>query len=149
MLQNLSYNFRRKCQNIFWTLVSSLAQWWSQYRLCPYRLFPDICLVRYYERKYATILFYLNILAFFSNTCVVKLLSLELQRFFESLVFDSLVSKELIISLAQYLSKYLVCLYKLFPDICHVRYYEGSYATILFSLKNLAFFQKLVLTTTS
>ena len=54
-------------------------------------------------------------------------------------VLDFLGAKEIIISLAQYLSKYHVCPYELFPDICHVRYYDKKYATIFFP-ENIASF---------
>ena len=45
--------------------------------------------------------------------------------------------------------KDLVYHYKLFPDVCLVRYYEKFQAELFFSLEILPFFQKFVFSTTS
>ena len=67
-----------------------------------------------------------------------KLLSRWKKHFFEMFVFiDLLVPKEMFFSCAQSLSEALVDPYKLFPDICHVRYYEEKWAKVIPSLEPL------------
>ena len=77
-----------------------------------------------------------------------NLLPREHSVLLNNLVLELLGPKEMIISLAHYLSEKHVCPYDLFHDICHIRYYEREYATF-FSLKILHFFQKLVFPTAS
>ena len=38
-------------------MIFSIAQYLSENHVCPYELFHDLCHVRYYERKNATIFF--------------------------------------------------------------------------------------------
>ena len=72
-----------------------------------------------------------------------KLLSRWKKLFFEMFVFiDLLVPKEMFFSCAKSLSEALVDPFKLFPDICHVRYCEGKWAKVISSLEPLPFFLK-------
>ena len=52
--------------------------------------------------------------------------------FLKNLVLDLLGPKEMIESLAHYLSEKHVCPYDVFHDICHIRYYDRKYATFFF-----------------
>ena len=62
--------------------------------------------------------------------------------FMKSLVLDFLGPRKTIILLAQDSSKYLVCPYKFFSDVCRVRYYERRKAKTFFSLESLPFSSK-------
>ena len=56
---------------------------------------------------------------------MAKISFIEKTAFFEMFVsVDLLGSKQMYISFAQKMSKHLVDPYKMFPDNCHVGYYE-------------------------
>ena len=74
-----------------------------------------------------------------------NILPREDSLFFKSLVLDFLGPKEMIISLAQYLSKNLVYSYKLFPEVFHARYYQEKWAKNFCHRENLYFFKRLFL----
>ena len=81
-------------------MIISLAQYLSNYPMCPYQLSPHICYVRYYERKYATIFFPES----FAKTCV----------------FNNLLGfTEMILWLPQYLLENALDPYKSSTNACH------------------------------
>ena len=81
-----------------------------------------------------------------------SLLPRENSLFLKNLVLDFLGPKEMIISLAQYLSENHVYSYKLFPEVffvvCHVKYYEKKQVKVFFTWK-IASFQKFAFSSTS
>ena len=91
-------------------------------------MFPDICHVRFYERKLATNCFSLESLLLFS-------------KFF---VFNNLLGpKELFLLLPQHLPEYLTHTFILFPDVCHARWNEKNKSIIFFHWKVCLFFKNL------
>ena len=86
-------------------MIKSLAHYLSEKHVCPYDLFHDICLIRYYERKYATIFFPENF-TFFSKTCVLN---------------NLLGVTQMLLWLPKYLSEKLSDQYNLSADSCHSR----------------------------
>ena len=70
--------------------------------------------------------------------------------FFELFVCsDHLGPIEINLQIAQIISRDLLDPYNLFPDFCHVRYYEKTLAKLFSSLRRLPLFQKIAFSTTS
>ena len=56
---------------------------------------------------------------------------------------DLLGPEEMVLSTAQYLSKYLAEPYNMFRDVCHTRAFEKNWSNDLFSLEFLTFLKTL------
>ena len=106
-------------------MIIELAQNLSKCLVCPYKLFPADYHARQNEKNQAKT---------FSHR--------ECSLFLKNLVLDILGPREMIIELAQYLSKRLVCHYNLFPEVCDTRYYEKIMSKVFFTGK-IAFFSEI------
>ena len=110
-------------------LILLLPQYLPEHLVDAYILFLEFCHTRKYEKKRPKPFFPLERLPFSSKICVL----------------NNLVGvRETILWFPQYLSEYLLELYKLSPEVCRTRKYENKEAKFFLSLERLLFFQEFV-----